>query len=81
MIPAVTVFNQEIVAQKWRTAISGAATMAIGLSWTSMALLGGYVVTALGYRSFFLASAGLTIAGALSPSKAGSTPIKGSFRK
>ena len=31
----------------------------------AMALMGGYLIAALGYRGFFLTGAGLTVAGAL----------------
>jgi predicted MFS family arabinose efflux permease len=63
--PANTVYHQEIVSPGWRAAMSGATTMAAGLSWSVMAFGGGYLITALGYRSLFLTGAGLTVAGAL----------------
>jgi len=63
--PTITVYHQEIVSPGWRSAMSGATTMAGGLSWSAMALGGGYLITALGYRSLFLTGAGLTAAGAL----------------
>ena len=45
--------------------MSGAVNMAFGLSFSAMALGGGYLIGALGYRSLFLTGAGLTAAGAL----------------
>jgi len=63
--PIITVYQQEIVSPSWRAVMSGATTMAAGLSWSAMAFGGGYLITALGYRSPFLAGAGLTVAGAL----------------
>jgi len=63
--PAITVYHQEIVSPGWRAAMSGATTMAVGLSGAAMALGGGYLITALGYHSPFLTGAGLTAAGAL----------------
>jgi predicted MFS family arabinose efflux permease len=63
--PAITVTQQEIVSPIWWAAMSGATTMAAGLSWSAVAFGGGYVITALGYRSLFLIGAGLTAAGAL----------------
>ena len=63
--PANTIYHQEIVSPGWRSAMSGATTMAAGLSWSAMAFGGGYLITALGYRSLFLTGAGLTVAGAL----------------
>ncbi len=62
---AFTVYQQESVSPGWRTVISGAANMALGLSWSTMAFGGGYMITALGYRSLFLTGAGLTAGGAL----------------
>ncbi|HWQ11739.1 MAG TPA: hypothetical protein VNL77_03010, partial [Roseiflexaceae bacterium] len=63
--PAVMVFSMELVAPGWRAAMSGATTMAVGLSWAAMAWGGGYLITALGYRSLFIIGAGLTGTGAL----------------
>jgi len=62
---SIRVYSQEIVAPAWRSAMSGASLMAVGLSMAAMALGGGYTIAALGYRSLFLAGAGLTAAGAL----------------
>jgi fucose permease len=62
--PAISVYGMEIVATPWRTAMSSATTMAVGLSWCLVAAGGGYLITNLGYRSFFLAAAGVTAAGA-----------------
>ena len=61
----IRVYSQEIVSPGWRPAMSGALMMGAGLSTSAMALGGGYAIAALGYRSLFLASAGLTAAGAL----------------
>jgi predicted MFS family arabinose efflux permease len=54
----------EIVSSDWRPVMSAATTMALGLSWGLVSLAGGYVITILGYRSFFLMGAGLTALGA-----------------
>jgi MFS family permease len=64
LLPAMNVFQMELVAPRWRAAMSGATAMASGLSSSIVTLAGGYVITALGYRTFFLAAAGVTIAGA-----------------
>ena len=45
--------------------MSGSATLARGLGWSSIALSGGCIITNLGYRSFFLTGAGLVAAGSL----------------
>jgi MFS family permease len=63
--PTFMVYHQEIVAPGWRATASGAVMMAVGLSYSAMALAGGYLIGALGYRSLFLTGAGLTAAGAL----------------
>jgi hypothetical protein len=55
----------ELIPSGWRAAMSGATTLAAGLSWAGIAWGGGYVIAALGYRSLFLAGAGMTAVGAL----------------
>ena len=59
------VYSQEIVSPVWRSAMSGALMMGAGLSISAMALSGGYTIAAVGYRSLFVTSAGLTVVGAL----------------
>jgi predicted MFS family arabinose efflux permease len=63
--PVITVFQMEIVSPAWRAAMSGAGLMAVGLGQAVVAISGGYIIVALGYRSLFLTGAGLTAAGAL----------------
>lgn len=55
--PTSTVYQMELVSAGWRTAMSAIYTMASGLSWSAMALGGGYAITLLGYRSLFLIGA------------------------
>jgi len=62
--PAVSVYQMGIVPVAWRPTMSGVYTMAIGLSWSAISLSGGFMIAALGYPSFFLASAAITGAGA-----------------
>ncbi len=64
-VPAFGVYHQEIMPPRWRTAMSGASMVALGLSWSIITLGGGYIITYLSYRSFFLTSAGLTAVGGL----------------
>jgi MFS family permease len=64
-LPAMNIFQMELVAPRWRTTMSGATAMASGLSSFVVTLAGGYVIAGLGYRTFFLAGAALTVAGAL----------------
>jgi MFS family permease len=61
--PAISVYAMEIVPAAWRTTMSSATTMAVGVSWCLVALGGGYLITRLGYASFFLVAAGVTAAG------------------
>lgn len=61
----VRVYGQELVSPNWRSAMSGAIMMGAGLSLSGMALGGGYVIPALGYRGLFLTGFGLTVAGIL----------------
>jgi len=64
-VPAFTVLHQEMMPLRWRTTMSSSATLARGLGWSSIALIGGFIITNLGYRSFFLTGAGLVAAGSL----------------
>jgi MFS family permease len=64
-IPAFAVHHQEIMPPRWRTIMAGAATLARGLSWSSMTFAGGFMITNLGYRPFFLTGAALTATGGL----------------
>jgi predicted MFS family arabinose efflux permease len=61
--PALSVYFLELTPPSWRPALSGATTMALGLSWAGISAGGGYMIVALGYPAFFLASAGLTVLG------------------
>jgi MFS family permease len=63
--PASMVYQMELIPSVWRAAMSGATTLAAGLSWAGIAWGGGYIIAAFGYRSLFLGSAGLTAVGVL----------------
>ena len=62
---AFGVYQQEMVSTRWRSIMSGATNMASGLSFSSISLVGGYMVPALGYHSLFLLSAALTALGTI----------------
>ena len=64
--PAFLVYTMEVVSPARRGTMSGAGEMASGLSFSAMALGGGYIIKAFGYRSFFLTGASLTVIGTLS---------------
>lgn len=63
--PAYMMFTQEIVHPRWRTSMSGITTLAVGLSWGTVAFGGGFIIANLGYPMLFLLATGLTGAGAL----------------
>ena len=63
--PAFLVYTMEVVSPARRGTMSGAGEMASGLSFSAMALGGGYIIKSLGYRSFFLTGASLTVIGTL----------------
>ncbi len=63
--PALTVYQLELVPQRWRSVMSGLSSTALGVSWTVLAFGGGYLIAGLGYRALFLAAAALTVGGTL----------------
>jgi predicted MFS family arabinose efflux permease len=63
--PAFTAFQQESVPPRWRATMSGATTMAAGLSWAIAAFGGGALITAVGYRGLFLTGAAVSLVGVL----------------
>jgi MFS family permease len=62
---AATVYGQEIVAPIWRTTMSGTTNMAVGFGSAALAVGGGHLIVAIGYRTLFLVCGGLIAAGAL----------------
>jgi MFS family permease len=82
-MPALHVFQMEQVGPRWRSLAYGAVSMAMGSSFASMSLLGGYVIAQAGYRAFFAVGVGISIAGAglmwaiLKRQKAGSESQRG----
>jgi predicted MFS family arabinose efflux permease len=61
-LPALQVFQMELVTEGWRGLSYGAVTMAMGLGFGSMSLVGGYVIEAQGYRTLFAVGVGLALA-------------------
>jgi MFS family permease len=53
-MPALQVFQMELVDEGWRSLAYGATSMAMGFSFGSVSLIGGYIVVASGYQSLFL---------------------------
>jgi len=64
-VPAFGIYHQEHLPWRWRTIMSGTATMAVGLSWAITSFLGGQIITNSGYHDFFLLAAALTLIGGL----------------
>ena len=63
-MPALQVFQMELVDGRWRSMAYGAVSMAMGLGFGSTSLMGGYIVAASGYRSLFTLGVGLSLSGA-----------------
>ncbi len=63
--PAFMVYTMNAVSTEQRGIMSGAGEMAAGLSFGTMALVGGYIITRLGYSSLFITSAVVTGLGSL----------------
>jgi MFS family permease len=59
-IPALQVFQMELVDEQWRSLAYGAVSMAMGLGFSSTSLVGGYIIVAAGYRPLFLGGAVLS---------------------
>jgi MFS family permease len=63
--PCIIVYQMEIVSPRWRPLMSGATTLAFGLSLMVTSLGGGYLIESAGYPAMFLVTACATTAGAL----------------
>jgi predicted MFS family arabinose efflux permease len=62
--PAFLVYSMELVREDQRQTMSGLSEMTAGVSFSLMALLGGYIITSSGYTSLFLTGAIFVFAGA-----------------
>ncbi|MFH1086581.1 MAG: MFS transporter [Chloroflexota bacterium] len=62
-LPALQVFQMELVDEAWRSLAYGVASTAMGLAYALVSLLGGYVSATAGYRTVFLLGIGLCAAG------------------
>ncbi|MBX3015532.1 MAG: MFS transporter [Caldilineaceae bacterium] len=60
-----TVFSQESVDPRWRTAVSTATNIGIVLSQALFTALGGFLIAGYGYRALFLAGAMMALITAL----------------
>jgi predicted MFS family arabinose efflux permease len=57
-------FSQEVVEEPLQPVTSAIITIAIALGWGITAIIGGYVIAAMGYGGLFVFSAGLAFASA-----------------
>jgi AAHS family 4-hydroxybenzoate transporter-like MFS transporter len=57
MNPAYLVFSQSVVDPQWRTAISSAISMAIGLGIALTSLSGGSIIAAYSFQTLFIIGA------------------------
>jgi MFS family permease len=60
----IRLFSQELVTPRWRATMASAFMMGAGSALAGMSLVGGYAIAAFGYRTVFLAAAGLMAMGA-----------------
>ena len=63
--PAFVVYSLELVPESRRATLNGVNEMAAGLSFSLMALGGGYLIASFGYRELFLLGSGITAVGTL----------------
>ncbi len=61
-LPALQVFQMELVNEGWRALSYGAVTMAMGLGFGTMSLFGGYLIEAQGYSQLFAIGIALALA-------------------
>lgn len=61
--PSFLGYSMEKVPARWRGTLSGAGEMAGGLSFATIALVGGYVIANQGFSALFLMGGGLSLFG------------------
>jgi MFS family permease len=64
-MPAFQVYQMELVSSRWRSLAYGIVSMAMGFTFASVSLVGGYIIAEWSYRSLFLAGAAMCLAGTL----------------
>jgi predicted MFS family arabinose efflux permease len=63
-MPAFQVYQMELVAAQWRSLAYGIVSAAMGFTFASISLGGGYLAATWGYRSLFLLGVGMSLFGA-----------------
>ena len=61
--PSFLVYSMAMVREDQRQTMSGLSEMPAGISFAGMALLGGYMITSVGYTALFLAGAFMVLLG------------------
>ncbi|MFN2203219.1 MAG: MFS transporter [Caldilineaceae bacterium] len=61
-MPALQVFQMTVIEQHWRSLAYGAVSTAMGFSFGTMSLAGGFVAAGMGYSALFMLG-GMTAAG------------------
>jgi predicted MFS family arabinose efflux permease len=62
-MPAFQVYQMELVSSRWRSLAYGIVSMAMGFTFASISLAGGYIIAQWGYSSLFLLGIGMCVAG------------------
>ena len=62
-MPAFQVYQMELVSPRWRSLAYGIVSMAMGFTFASVSLAGGYIIAQWGYPSLFLLGIGMCVAG------------------
>jgi MFS family permease len=63
-MPALQVFQMELVDSRWRSLTFGIVSMAMGFAYASVSFAGGYLVATWGYATLFLLATGFSLVGA-----------------
>lgn len=63
-MPALQVFQMELVDSRWRSLTYGIISMAMGFAYATVSFAGGYLVATWGYATLFLLGGGFSMVGA-----------------
>ena len=63
-LPASQVYMMEMVGIRWRSLVYGIVSMAMGFTFASISLAGGYIAAEWGYRTLFLGALVISLFGA-----------------
>jgi len=73
-MPALQVYQMEMVASRWRSLAYGILSMGMSLTFTSVSFGGGYIAERWGYQPLFFLGVGCSICGALLMWRRGRAP-------